>query len=73
MTLKIKGFTNNIAHMGYEESLVITNVVSKAGHHLISIKWVKKMNHNFSSSSSSKFYFQQNTTMEQYQGKENTL
>ena len=28
---------------------------------------------NYSSSSSSKFYFQQNTTMEQYQEKENTL
>ena len=28
---------------------------------------------NFASSSSSKFYFQQNTTMEQYQEKENTL
>ena len=28
---------------------------------------------NLVSSSSSKFYFQQNTTMEQYQEKENTL
>ena len=31
--------------MRYVESLIITNVVIKAGQHLISIKWVKKMNH----------------------------